>query len=654
MVSEKVCLSCGNAVAFDARECPECGSPVPEHEQTGQMFSPAAADERTGQVELPLALITYSGEGQEQTGSVESPMAAAFAQATALDEHDAAVESPGHEQERTGQMFSAAAAELAAQQNDVAVDPPLNAFDHAALAPTPLPSNAPGPEIQPPFHEPASRREGEATSPELKPVATGPLPGDEVSESSGALGSSAETAPTQSHAPVPATLSPPNAKKDPLVGTHVGDYLVEGRVGIGAMGVVYRGFNSVIAKHVAIKVLRNDIVSNPRDMERLLEEARVVNAIQHRNIISIFGAGELNDGRQYLVMEYLEGETLDACLERETKLSVRDALPILQGVLAALDAAHKVGIVHRDLKPANVFLAKQADGETWVKLLDFGLARKEEKREVSRIAGTPDYIAPEHARGKAPTPASDLYGFGVLAFHVLTGRLPFIGAVPIEVMDQHVHSAPPSPREFEPSLPNAMVDLVLWLLQKDPERRPKVKEIRNILRDAGSDQEVTLADENVTASSAVTERPAARLAAPRPPTPTPRDSEATLSAVAGGSRSGIPFGWALLSFLLLGVGLAGGWLLAQQKQRAEALALEVAPTVEAPSPMAADTTEHADNAWQQQTLARLETLKGRLVDANDKSGLKTVQRKVELARTAAQQKDADRALIELENRVLGK
>ncbi|MBX7113834.1 MAG: protein kinase [Myxococcaceae bacterium] len=642
MVSEKSCLSCGSAVAFDARECLRCGSAMPEQEQTGQMFSPAAAEERTGQVELPLTLMTHGADGQEQTGSVASPMAVAFAQATALNENAAAIESPEHAHERTGQMFSAAAAELAAQQNDVAVGQVLNAFDHAALAElaasaaTPLPSNAPGPEILPPLNEPAPPREGEKTSPELKPVPAEPLPGDAVSESAGALGSAEETAPTQSHAPVSAPHFSPSTKKDPLVGTHIGDYWVEGRVGIGAMGVVYRGFNAVIAKHVAIKVLRNDIVANPRDMERLLEEARVVNAIQHRNIISIFGAGELSDGRQYLVMEYLEGETLDARLERETKLSVRDALPILQGVLAALDAAHKVGIVHRDLKPANVFLAKQADGESWVKLLDFGLARKEEKREVSRIAGTPDYIAPEHARGKAPTPASDLYGFGVLAFHVLTGRLPFIGSMPIEVMDQHVHNVPPSPREFEPTLPQAMVDLVLWLLQKDPERRPKVKEIRHILRQAGSDQEVTLADESPHAPSAIT---APRRSAPQPGVPTLRDSEATLSGVGGGTRSGMPLSWALLSLLLLGVGLVGGWLLAQNKQRAEAPALDAAA---------------ADEVWQQQTEARLEKLKGRLVDANGKSAFKAVQRKVELAKTVAQQKDADRALIELENRVLGK
>jgi serine/threonine-protein kinase len=687
MALELSCLSCGTAVASDVRECPNCGSRIPapedqtvlrlmpEQEQTGQVSSPLASvhasEERTGQIESPMALILNAGqEGQERTGTIDSPMALAFAQATSTTSGSAS----GDKLElRTGQMFSPAA--LAAQGNENTGNLPATPAEQAELAAsaaTPLPSNAPPPEVLPPVTDVAVPSERQMTSPELNPIAPTPLPTVLASESAGSLGSSEQTAPTQSHSPR-APLSPPGQKKDPLVGARIGDYLIEGRVGIGAMGIVYRGFQPIIAKHVAIKVLRNDIVATSRDMERLLEEARVVNAIQHRNIISIFGAGELDDGRQYLVMEYLEGETLDARLERETKLSVADALPILEDVLAALEAAHKVGIVHRDLKPANVFLAKQADGKLWVKLLDFGLARKEEKREVSRIAGTPDYIAPEHARGKAPSPASDIYGFGVLAFHLLTGRLPFIGAMPIEVMDQHVFTPAPSPLKFEPTLPMAMVELILRLLQKDPDTRPKVKEIREILRGVGSrlrvETAVTLVDEEVSKTLSVTEK-VARLKRPAMP-----DLEATVTGRGGAPAAKIPVGWALLAVGLLGVGLLGGWLIARAGAKAAVDPAKLTEPAHAPVALptavvdaglpglldagAATMVEPEElkapvDTWKVRSMVRLEKMKNRLQDPNAKGAWKALQRKVDTAKTPAAQKDADRALIELENRVFGK
>jgi eukaryotic-like serine/threonine-protein kinase len=250
------------------------------------------------------------------------------------------------------------------------------------------------------------------------------------------------------------------------------------------MGVVYKARQPQIGSTVAIKILRGDVIADKRDMERLLDEARVVNAIKHRGIINIFGAGELSDGRQYLVMEYLDGETLEKRLERVGQLTTADAIPILDEVLAALAAAHGTGIVHRDLKPANIFLVKQSDGPDLVKLLDFGLARRQ-MQEVSRIAGTPDYISPEHARGRPAGPPADLYGFGVLAYHLLTGQLPFKGNSPMEMMEQHVHSAPPVPAEVNPTIPPAMSGLILALLEKDPAKRPDADRAKRDLKAAG-------------------------------------------------------------------------------------------------------------------------------------------------------------------------
>ena len=276
----------------------------------------------------------------------------------------------------------------------------------------------------------------------------------------------------------------PVFRKDPMTGEKLGEYLVEEKLGTGGMGVVYKARQPQIGSTVAIKILRGDVIADKRDMERLLDEARVVNAIRHRGIIQIFGAGELDDGRQYLVMEYLDGETLEKRLERVNELSTAEALPILDEVLAALAAAHGSGIVHRDLKPANIFLVPQTDGPDLIKLIDFGLARRQ-MQEVSRIAGTPDYISPEHARGRPAGPPADLYGFGVLAFRLLTGRLPFLANSPMEMMEKHVHSSPPVPAELNPSIPPVMSGLILALLEKNPAKRPDAEQAKRDLKAAG-------------------------------------------------------------------------------------------------------------------------------------------------------------------------
>jgi len=289
--------------------------------------------------------------------------------------------------------------------------------------------------------------------------------------------------------PIPHDTQPgvANAKKDALIGTRLGEYIVEERVGIGGMGIVYRAVQPLIGNSVAIKVLRPDVIADENDLQRFLGEARTVNSIRHRSIISIFGASDTPDGRKYLVMEYLEGESLEARLQREGRLPTADALPILEDVLSALAAAHAANVVHRDLKPANVFLVHQSDGRPWVKLLDFGLARGANKQDVSRIAGTPDYISPEHARGKPAGPPSDLYAFGVLAFHLLTGRLPFQGNTPMEVMEQHVHKAPPVPHEVDDTIPLAMSHLILRLLDKEPVNRPDAKTVKADLKAAAKE-----------------------------------------------------------------------------------------------------------------------------------------------------------------------
>jgi serine/threonine-protein kinase len=270
--------------------------------------------------------------------------------------------------------------------------------------------------------------------------------------------------------------------RDLLIGRKLQEYVLESRLGVGGMGVVYKAVQPMIGKYVAIKVLRPDVVQDPRDMDRLLEEARVVSSIKNRGIINIFGAGTLEDGRHYLIMELLEGESVEQLMNREGRVPPGDAVIILEQTLSALAAAHEAGIVHRDLKPANIFLVREAN-QMYVKLLDFGLARRKNEN-VTRIAGTPDYISPEHARGRPAGPPADLYAFGVLCFHMLTGQLPFIGTTPMEVMEKHVHSPPPVPHEVNKDIPKALSELILKLLEKEPGNRPDATQVKADLRAA--------------------------------------------------------------------------------------------------------------------------------------------------------------------------
>ncbi len=318
--------------------------------------------------------------------------------------------------------------------------------------------------------------EGAARRPAVTP---GPVP---RAPTSNPRKSAVTRPPPQAPQPLSDSLISSSGGRDSLIGRKLQEYVLESKLGVGGMGVVYKAVHPMIGKHVAIKVLRPDVVQDPRDMDRLLEEARVVSSIKNRGIINIFGAGTLEDGRHYLIMELLEGESLEQLMAREGKVNPGDAVLILEQTLSALAAAHEAGIVHRDLKPANIFLVKEAN-QTYVKLLDFGLARRQ-SQNVTRIAGTPDYISPEHARGRPAGPPADLYAFGVLCFHMLTGQLPFAGNTPMEVMEKHVHSPAPVPHEVNPGIPKALSELILKLLEKDPGARPDATQVKADLRAA--------------------------------------------------------------------------------------------------------------------------------------------------------------------------
>ncbi|MDC0710869.1 protein kinase [Stigmatella sp. ncwal1] len=296
-----------------------------------------------------------------------------------------------------------------------------------------------------------------------------------------------EEPPPRSQSPsysqeVPLTPSPWGEEpptRDALIGMKLGEYELRQRIGVGGMGFVYDGIQPLIGKRVAVKVLRPELAQAPEQVARLLAEARAVNAIRHRGIIDIFGFGQVPDGRQYIVMEFLDGQPLDAHLAEKGRLAPTEALSILDEVLAALGAAHGAGVVHRDLKPSNIFLVREPGNSRYVKLLDFGLAKQGQgptartaQTRTDMVVGTPEYMAPEQARGQAVGPMTDLYAMGVVTFEMVTGRLPFTGSSPVDLLMKHVDARPPRPSEFVPELPPALDAFILQMLTKDPEARP--------------------------------------------------------------------------------------------------------------------------------------------------------------------------------------
>jgi eukaryotic-like serine/threonine-protein kinase len=261
-------------------------------------------------------------------------------------------------------------------------------------------------------------------------------------------------------------------------GQMVGEYRIEHKLGEGGFGSVYRAVHPLIGKAAAIKVLNRQFSANPEIVSRFIAEARAVNQIRHRHIIDIFSFGKLDDGRQYYVMELLEGMTLDAYIKQQGRLSPEQAIAILQKLARALDAAHATGIAHRDLKPENIFLAFDDEGAPFPKLLDFGIAKLlgdsagGHKTRTGAPIGTPYYMSPEQCRGKNVDHRTDIYSFGAVVHEMLTGRQPFDGEDVMDLMMKQLSQAPPRVSSVCSALPKDLDGPVLQMLEKDPAKRP--------------------------------------------------------------------------------------------------------------------------------------------------------------------------------------
>ncbi|HUG53171.1 MAG TPA: response regulator [Vicinamibacteria bacterium] len=274
-----------------------------------------------------------------------------------------------------------------------------------------------------------------------------------------------------------------------------GRYRLEGRIGSGNFGTVYRARHLELDHAVAVKVLQTSAVTNPDAVARFRREGVTASRVRHPNAVGVLDFGITPRGVAFLVMELLAGYALEQELRDGRALPLGRSLRIAAAVCDALAAAHRAGIVHRDIKPANVFL-HQAGGDEVPKVLDFGIAKIAGAAAVERkvtldgwIVGTPVYMAPERFGAGTVTGESDVYSVGVMLFQMLAGRLPFEpGSDPMAVALKHRNDAPPALRGFRPEAPPAVEEAVAAALSKRPEDRPPARELAGRLAAAVPDR----------------------------------------------------------------------------------------------------------------------------------------------------------------------
>src|SRR3954465_3898101 len=255
-----------------------------------------------------------------------------------------------------------------------------------------------------------------------------------------------------------------------LVGTLLnGRYRLDAPVGTGGMSTVYRAFDTLLERQVAIKLMHRDIAGDPDQLERFRREARAVAQLNHPHVVGVIDAGE-DDGMPYIVFEYVEGETLKDRIRRHGRLPVTEAVAYAIEVARALGAAHERRIVHRDVKPQNVLI----DEEGTAKVTDFGIARSLTEEGLTadgRVLGTTDYVSPEQALGHPVTGQSDLYSLGIVLFDMLTGAVPLQGENQVAVAMKPVREQLPDVQMRRPEVSSALAAVVDRATAKDLGRR---------------------------------------------------------------------------------------------------------------------------------------------------------------------------------------
>ena len=278
----------------------------------------------------------------------------------------------------------------------------------------------------------------------------------------------------------------------PHTGDHIADrYELEDIVGSGGMSTVFCAYDSQLERRVAIKILHERFAGDEEYVERFRYEARSVAQLTHPNIVTVIDRGE-DQGRQYIVFEFVDGENLKDLIVRSGPMPVARALEVAVAVADGLTFAHEHGLVHRDVKPQNVLLSKSGS----VKVTDFGIARSLDVEhgltETGTVVGTGEYLAPEQASGGVVSPATDVYSLGIVLWEMLTGHVPFEGDNFVAVALRHVNEAAPDIRDSRSDIPPRLAAAIDTALQKDPARRfPTMRafaeELRACVAGAGSE-----------------------------------------------------------------------------------------------------------------------------------------------------------------------
>ncbi len=257
--------------------------------------------------------------------------------------------------------------------------------------------------------------------------------------------------------------------EDPMTPEKIGRYVITGELGKGAMGVVYRATDPNIGRTLALKTMRLDIhgASSKDMLARFQNEARAAGVLNHRNLVTIYDAGEA-DGMFYIAMEFIAGSTLAGLLQQRKTLPAEEAARIGAQICEGLDYAHYKGVIHRDIKPANIMIA----GDGTVKIMDFGIAKAGAGlTHTGEVLGTPNYMSPEQVRGRVLDGRTDLFSTGVMLYEMLTGEKPFNANSVTTIIYKIINEVPPPPRELDASIPSGLSAVIAKAMAKSPDER---------------------------------------------------------------------------------------------------------------------------------------------------------------------------------------
>jgi serine/threonine protein kinase len=262
--------------------------------------------------------------------------------------------------------------------------------------------------------------------------------------------------------------------------TFVNKYQIIEELGRGGMGRVYRVLDKQLNEEIAIKLIKPDIGSDKKTIERFRNELKIAHKIVQKNIGRMFDLNE-DKGTYYITMEYVPGQDLKGLIRQSGQLAIGTTISIAKQICDGLVEAHKLGVVHRDLKPGNIMI----DKEGTVRIMDFGIARSLEAKGITGagvMIGTPEYMSPEQVEGKEVDQRSDIYSLGVILYEMVTGRVPFEGDTPFTIGMKHKGEIPKNPKELNSQISDDLNNVILKCLEKDKEKRyQSAREVRSEL-----------------------------------------------------------------------------------------------------------------------------------------------------------------------------